>query len=274
MTLRTSDGATLHLHDWSVPEPRAVVALVHGYGEHGARYAHLARALNAAHLGVVGIDLRGHGRSSGPRGHVLRFSEYHRDLEAVLDAARQRAKGKKVFLFGHSMGALASVDYLLGGGGKDLAGLVLTSPFFGVALAANPLKLAAGRIMSKIWPSLGLPTGLSGQHVTRDAEQARLYDSDPLNNGNATARWYTEAMAAIENAKVHARELQTPTLLVYGGDDRTAAAPETDRIAATLKMGDRTVERVEGGAHELINDLPETRAAVIARVVDWISARA
>lgn len=272
--LRTSDGQTLHLHAWTVGEPRATVGIVHGYGEHGARYAHLARALNDAGVQAFGVDLRGHGRSTGARGHVLRFSEYHRDLDALLEQCRQRAGGKKVFLLGHSMGALASIDYLLAGRGKDVAGLVLSSPFLGVALPANPLKLAAGRAMSRIWPALALPTGLGGQHVTRDAEHARLYDGDPLNNKNATARWYTEAMAAIDFAKAHARELKTATYLVYGGGDKTASAPATDGVARTLVMADRTVERVEGGAHELINDLPETRAHVIQRIVAWVTARA
>ncbi len=273
-TSRTPDGTTLHLHAWPVSEPRATVAIVHGYGEHGARYAHVARALNDAQVQAFGVDLRGHGHSSGPRGHVARFAEYHQDLDALLEVCRQRAGGKKVFLMGHSMGALASIDYLLAGRGKDVAGLVLSSPFLGVALPANPIKLAAGRVMSRIWPSLALPTGLGGVHVTRDAEQARLYDGDPLNNKNATARWYTEAMAAIEFAKAHARELRVPTFLIYGAADRTADARVTDAVAPTLTMADRTVESVEGGAHELVNDLPETRAHVIQRIVAWVTARA
>jgi len=272
--LRTSDGVALHLHDWGVPGAKATVAIVHGYGEHGARYAHVAQALNAAGVSALAVDLRGHGRSGGPRGHVLRFSEYHRDVDALLERARQRSSGHKLFVLAHSMGGLVAVDYLLAGGGKDVAGLVLSSPFFGVALAANPLKLALGRVMSRVWPGLSLPTGLGGEHVTRDAEQARLYSSDPLNNKNATARWYTEAMAAIAYTTAHARELSTPTYLVYGGGDRTASASATDGFAAQLTVRDRKVERIEGGAHELVNDLPETRADIIRRVVTWVTERA
>jgi len=165
--LRTSDGVALHLHDWAVPGAKATVAIIHGYGEHGARYAHVAQALNAAGVSALAVDLRGHGRSGGPRGHVLRFSEYHRDVDALLERARQRSSGHKLFVLAHSMGGLVAVDYLLAGGGKDVAGLVLSSPFFGVALAANPLKLALGRVMSRVWPGLSLPTGLGGEHVTR-----------------------------------------------------------------------------------------------------------
>lgn len=274
-TLRTSDGVDLHFHAWTVPDHKAVVAIVHGYGEHAGRYAHVAKAYNEAGISAFAVDLRGHGRSAGPRGHVLRFAEYHRDLDALLDALRARAGGKKLFVLAHSMGALATVDYLLAGGGKDVAGVVLSSPFFGVALAANPLKLAAGRIMSRIWPGLALPTGLGGVHVTRDPEQARLYDTDKLNNANATARWYTEAMAAIDHALAHAKQLTKPLFLIYGGGDRTASAPATDRFAAAATgMSDRTVERVEGGAHELVNDLLDTRTQVIQRMVAWVTARA
>ena len=50
------------------PQPKAVVCLVHGLGEHTGRYAHVAAALNDAGYAVLGVDLRGHGKSGGPRG--------------------------------------------------------------------------------------------------------------------------------------------------------------------------------------------------------------
>ena len=51
-----------------MPPSKAVVCLVHGLGEHSGRYAHVAAALNDAGYALLGFDLRGHGKSGGPRG--------------------------------------------------------------------------------------------------------------------------------------------------------------------------------------------------------------
>ena len=74
-SISTGDQVDLCLHDWSTGDPKAAVALFHGYGEHAARYAHVAHAFNARGISVVAADLRGHGRSEGTRGHVERFSD-------------------------------------------------------------------------------------------------------------------------------------------------------------------------------------------------------
>ena len=51
--------------------PRGVVAVVHGFAEHLGRYDALLAHLAGRGLAVAAVDLRGHGRSGGPRGHCL-----------------------------------------------------------------------------------------------------------------------------------------------------------------------------------------------------------
>ena len=87
-TLTAGDGTDLFLHDWSVPDAKATVALLHGYGEHAGRYAEMAEGFNAKGISVIAVDLRGHGKSAGLRGHVDRFSDYY------LDAKSQCAGGR------------------------------------------------------------------------------------------------------------------------------------------------------------------------------------
>jgi alpha-beta hydrolase superfamily lysophospholipase len=274
MTLTAKDGLKLHLHRWAAGEPLAEIVLLHGYGEHAGRYAHVARAWNALGLSVSAVDLRGHGKSGGRRAHVDRFAEYHLDAAALVDYARGEAAGKPVLLFAHSMGALVAMDWLLAGGGADLAGLAFSSPFLGVALAVNPVKAGLGRVMSKIWPTLSLPAGIHGRHVTSDPAQAALYDSDPLNNKVATARWYTEALAAIDRVLAGGDQLRLPLLLLYAGADQLASADQTDRLAQKLSGADRTVERLAGRQHELVNEPEEIRGPLIERFGAWLVERA
>ncbi len=271
-TLKAADGLELHLHRFGPSEAQVYVALIHGYGEHAGRYAHVGRAWGEQGIRTLAVDLRGHGRSTGVRGFVARFDDYHLDASALVDEVRQEANGRPIFLFGHSMGGLIAMHWLLAGGGKDLAGLALSSPLCGVAVAVPAWKSKLGTMASSLYPKLALPSGLEGRDVSRDPEQARIYDADPLNNKSATARWYTEAVTAMARVYERASELKLPTILLYGGDDKVASAEAADKVAARLAMPDRSIERLAGYYHELVNEPEAERNAVIERYAAWFIA--
>ena len=72
MNWKAKDGLDIFGQSWEpdVVQVKAVVCLVHGIGEHGARYTHVADAFGAEGYAFITMDLRGHGRSGGPRGHI------------------------------------------------------------------------------------------------------------------------------------------------------------------------------------------------------------
>lgn len=267
--LKAADGTELYLHRFGPAEAKGFVALVHGYGEHAGRYAHVGRAWGERGLRTLAVDLRGHGRSGGQRGYVARFDDYHLDASALAEELRREAAGRPMFWFGHSMGGLVSLHWLLAGGGKDLRGLALSSPLLGVAVDVPAWKSKLGTVMSTLLPRFSMPSGLAGRDVSRDAEQARIYDSDPLNVKTANSRWYTEMLAATERVLERAPELSLPTLLLYAGADRLASPDATARLAERLRMDDRKVERLEGYFHELVNEPEPERSAIIERYAAW-----
>src|SRR5262245_5086694 len=108
-TFASRDGTTLHELTWPASTPRGAVAIIHGYGEHIGRYDQVGKALAARGLTVRGIDFRGHGQSSGARGHIQRFDEYLDDLAALA----ARCPERPLFLLAHSMGGLVAAEYLL-----------------------------------------------------------------------------------------------------------------------------------------------------------------
>ena len=92
-------------------KPKAVVALLHGLGEHIGRYAHVGEAFSNAGYAVMGFDLRGHGKSGGLRGHLPSVEAYMRDIDLLLEHVRARYPGLPVFLYGHSLGAILALTY-------------------------------------------------------------------------------------------------------------------------------------------------------------------
>ena len=59
--LRSDDGVDLFEQSWAPADPEAVLALVHGYGEHSGRYQHVAEALAARGIASLALDHFGHG---------------------------------------------------------------------------------------------------------------------------------------------------------------------------------------------------------------------
>ncbi|HJS19882.1 MAG TPA: alpha/beta hydrolase [Anaerolineales bacterium] len=78
---KSRDGIDFFVHGWE-PEsrPRAVIALIHGLGEHTGRYEHVAKVLTDAGYALTGFDLGGHGRSGGVRGHFPSLDAVMQDM--------------------------------------------------------------------------------------------------------------------------------------------------------------------------------------------------
>ncbi len=250
---------------------KAVLGIIHGYADHGARYRHVMGALAEHGIGSIAIDLRGHGRALGTRGYCNRFDEFLDDARELRRLVDERAKGTPTFLFGHSFGGLVAASSIIEGPGR-YKGLVLSAPFFGFQVQVPKLKAVAGKLASRLYPKLALPTGLAGKDMTHDAEKARAYDEDPLVFENATARWYTEAVEAQERVLANASKLTLPLYLAFGTGDRIASMTAAKRVFDAAGSADKTWDPREGLYHEVLNE-PSWKDLVEA-IARWITAHA
>jgi alpha-beta hydrolase superfamily lysophospholipase len=271
--LTARDGTKLFEYRWAASgQRRGGVLLMHGYGEHLGRYEHVARPIAEAGFEVAGCDFRGHGKSSGVRGFCRTFTEYFDDLET----ARARLDpGAPLYGLAHSFGALVALRYCMEHAARPgLTGLVLSSPYLKLKFEGSPIKKAAGRLVSGLWPSFNQPMGIKGSDVTRDPDQQRAYEADPLNNKNATARWFTESLEAQERALERAAEVTLPCLMLQAGEDGVADPDRSEEVFRRLGSVDKTFERLPGQRHEILNELPADRERTIAKVVGWLKAHA
>lgn len=87
------------------------IIMTHGIGEHSGRHQHVATFFSQ-YANVCLYDLRGHGKSSGERAHVNDFFSFSKDLMAIISYLKDEFKMTNFILYGHSMGALITSDFI------------------------------------------------------------------------------------------------------------------------------------------------------------------
>lgn len=271
--LATADGLSLHTRHWPAGgPPRGQVLIVHGLGEHGGRYAHVAEALAAAGWAVTAYDHRGHGHSAGATGDLGTVDSLLRDLATVLDAARARAPGPLVLL-GHSLGGLVAARFVAeslqprpAAWARPVDALVLSSPALEAGM--NAVQKALLAVVPRVLPHLRVGNGLKPEWISRDPAVVKAYVDDPLVHDRISGllgRFIAEAGPQVLGL---AAQWRVPTLLMWAGADRCVDPSGSARFAAQAPAAVVSHRAWPGLAHEIFNE-PE-RAEVIAELQRWL----
>jgi alpha-beta hydrolase superfamily lysophospholipase len=256
---------------WCAERPRALVAIVHGLGEHSGRYAALATdLLLKARFTVVCLDLPGHGEASGPRGDMRSWIEV-RDLAlpAMFSASRGlpgQPPDLPHVLLGHSMGGLMALDYALAHP-KDLLGVVASAPALSAAMPPW-WKLALANVARVTSPSAGFPHGLDENAMSRDPEVLRLRKEDPLMHNRISPRLYFAMEEARQRVVRDARRLAVPTLLLHGAADRITDPKGTLEFCGNAPHEKARYITYRDAYHEIYND--PVREQVVRDTVGWL----
>lgn len=248
---------------------RAVVANVHGLGDHSGLYPTLVDHLVARGITVHAPDLRGNGRSPGRRAYVARWDEFREDLHRFLDLVRAEDPGRPLFLLGNSLGGLIVLEYALHHP-DGLRGVIAASPPLGRLGVPAPL-MALGRVFSIVWPTFSMRTGMDLSGLARDPAVASTVLADPLFHRVGTARLSTEVVEAIARVQTGAPRFPLPLLLLHGGADRMVPPEGTRRFAAAAGHPDVRLIEYPEGYHVLFADLDRER--VLDDLERWITAR-
>ena len=261
-------GYQLFAQSW-LPDrsPAAILAIVHGFGEHSGRYGNVVAEMVARNIGVAGFDLRGHGRSPGQRGHINSWNEYHDDLQAFLNWIVEQKFGNATFLLGHSLGSLIVAEFILSQP-KDLAGIVLSSLGVDPVGIAKPLIVATARLLSRPWPTFPVKLGLDPLLLSRDRQVVQAFNADPLVHGMTSMRWGTETLAVIERIKASASRIDAPLLLLHGTADRINSLAGAQAFFHKASPDKGEFRRYVDSFHEPHNDLDQKK--VVADIANWI----
>jgi alpha-beta hydrolase superfamily lysophospholipase len=247
--------------------------LVHGLGEHAARYDHVAAAIAALGIEVRSWDQRGFGRSGGARATLPHPDALLDDAAWMFErlAAARRAIGdaRPPFVLGHSMGG-AIVARAVTGGRIAPRGMILSSPALLPRLAApDRLATAVGR---RLAPHLRVPSRVPRGLLSHDPAVEAALDVDEAAHDRVTPRLVAFMVDAGRHAIEDAPRCRVPTLLQVAGDDRLVDPAGAVRFHERLPAGLGTLRVYDGLYHEIYNERPTDRAAVLADLTAWLGA--
>lgn len=247
---------------------KAVVILVHGLGEHIQRYDHWADKFKNEGIGFAGVDLPGHGRSDGRRGNIKSFSQLDEMLDILIKTTLRTFPGTPVYIYGHSLGGGIVLNYLIRRNPK-IKGAIVTSPWLRLSFEPSKIKVTMASVMKYILPGLIQPSGLIVDHISHDQNVIEKYKNDPLVHGKISVSLFYGAMSAAKYSLAHASELNIPTLLMHGSDDKICS-PEGSREFAS-KNNKVELKILEGGYHELHNE--PFKEEVFEYIINWMKKK-
>lgn len=268
-SVRGARGTSLYAQWWRpCGAVRGAVAVVHGLKDHSSRYGAFAERLVAHGFAVHAFDLRGHGRSGGPRAWVDSFGDYVEDLDSAVRCMRARERATPAFVFGQGMGGSIAALWAIERA-PAMAGLLLS----GAALQAGsaPAEARATRMLAALAPrarifQLDLRRASRDRSTVEDALRDALVYQAP-----APARTAKELLDAMEQVDARSSELSVPVLAMHGSEDVVSPPGGSRRLFARVASTDKQLYVYDGLAHDLLHE-PE-RARVVRDVTEWLTDR-
>jgi alpha-beta hydrolase superfamily lysophospholipase len=266
--IKSKDNTEIFYKYILADKPKASVFIVHGLGEHLGRYGNVTNTLKEYNLFL--LDLRGHGKSGGKRGHVMRFDEYLDDVDTLRNEVKGLVQGKK-FILGHSMGGLIALRYAIYRP-EGISGVVASGPLLGVNVKVPKIKDVIGRLVANLAPGLSMSNEIDTSKLSHDKAVVDAYNNDPLVHSKVSARWYVEMVKAMEDTNANAGRLSMPCLILHGSADALTNPRSSREFFEKAGSKDKTYKLYEGYYHEVYNEVEKQKP--LSDMAEWLNKRA
>jgi alpha-beta hydrolase superfamily lysophospholipase len=271
-TFVAADGKTLLFGSFYFKKTgcqKRALFVLHGHGEHGARYLHFPHYLNDEFDAMYCLDLRGHGRSGGGRGDVADFDDFARDLVMGIERFRSKlSEGCELHLFGHSMGGHVALRTCFLNPNLPLASVILSAPFLAIAAKVPLHKKIAASVLSKLWPTLPIDTGLDAGMLSHEQAVVSAYLKDKLVHGKMSPRCYIDMLKKMADTVSRESIGRYRVLFMVPLADRIVKADVTVGFCEKLKTSNKRLKTFPDFYHEIANETGRT--AVFEEIKSWL----
>lgn len=286
----TSDGVRVRIGGWKRDNAKGTVLIFNGRTEYIEKYGRNAHDFLANGFNVMSIDWRGQGLADRliddeRAGHVCKFSDYQRDVAAMMEHAEELGFGGPYFLIGHSMGGIIGFRAVFEGLKVEAA--VFSGPMWGIKLPL--LFRPSARLIARVAVAIGkgrhyVLTGSPDSYVDTNEFEGNELTNDPsmfayLQNqvrsvprfalGSPTMKWLRNAFEEIDFIQ-SAKAPDVPCMTYLGGEEDIVNVNKV-RARAANWPGAKLIE-IPGGRHEMLMDTPELRGKITNDICAFFDA--
>ncbi|MDA3952750.1 MAG: lysophospholipase [Bacteroidales bacterium] len=269
-TYSSFDGMKLSGYIWEPKEnPKAIINLVHGFGEYSERYDQWAMRFTDKGFLVHAIDYRGHGKSEGKRGHISNFEEFLNDIDVIVKGSKKLYPELPQYIYGHSLGGNIVTNYILKRN-NDFKGAIISSPWYKLSFNPSAFMLFLARIMNKVYPKFTQKSKLELNALTHDKKVVDDYLEDPLVHEKISTRMFFEIYKSGDWILENAKKINLPVLIQHGNSDKITSYKASKEFAEKAKELNKEVDYKEwpGLYHELHNELQKEE--IFDFILKWI----
>lgn len=281
MWLTADDGVRLRAALWPSSGRRGTIFLLPGRCEYVEKYGRTAERLTSEGYTVLSIDWRGQGLSdrllrNPDIGHVTKFLDYQRDVQALVAFAEERGLPEPWFLLAHSMGgaiglrALSEADrFRAAAFSAPMWGIVITPKLQQLARAlpilARRIGMGARQAPTTSKASFFLEAPFEGNQLTTDRDtwdymKRHAAEEDRFRLGGPSLIWLGEALA--ETRALHyLPKPDVPTYVAVGDLEKIVDPSAIERTVSEWPSA--TLEHFADAEHELMMERPPVRDAFI-----------
>ncbi len=270
-SVETALGADRFVNTW-VPfriRPWASLTILHGLGDHGGRFNSIAVSLASAGIGVMAIDLPGHGRSPGRRGVIASYEALIDEVGNAVNLALRTWEETPAFVFGHSMGGNLVLNWSIRRPfeAHSIEGVIAVAPMLRLAKMPKPHFLKIGRWLEKHWPNLRVTAPVDVRQLCSDPIGQDAYRRDPYVHRKMSLRLGNALIESGQWALEHADQIGKPCLLMHGSDDTLTCPIATEEMAK--QMGPNgAIKLWPNTRHDLHFELQ--RESVFTYLISWM----
>ncbi len=285
--LQARDGVRIRVGLWHREAAAGTVLLFPGRTEYVEKYGRAAQHFASRGFATLTVDWRGQGladRLTGDAmaGHVLHFSDYQNDVEAMVGAARALDLPRPWHLLAHSMGGCIGLRAVMDG--LDVRSVVFSGPMWGIHMgsALRPFAWSLAWGLRRLGLGHVYAPSTAGEHyvlsepfetnkLTNDREMwdymARQIEARPeLGIGGPSLRWLHEALREMRTLAARPSPA-LPCLTIVGSDEEIVDVGRIhDRMA---RWPGGRLEIVPGGRHETLMDTPAVQARLFEMICNF-----
>mgnify|MGYP003630910787 CR=1 FL=1 len=256
----------LHAAKYIAANAKAVVCIIHGFGEHFDRFSYVADRFLENNISCYGIDLPGHGKSEGKRGNLRSLNDYLLAVDIIYGFAIEENAQLPVFLYGHSMGGAIVARYLLVTKVAPKAAII-TSPWLELVHNPGALQVILGRMSLVIGYNGTQKSKLNPEDLSRDLSVGKAYLADPFVQDSITPRTF---FALQDNANFLLNteySFPCPILLAHGTADNITKVTASQKLAKQ-HPANITLKIWQDLRHETHNEINKNE--VTQFYINWI----